>query len=59
MSRTKQTLCSIYFYEAKDLARVKQAAELRKTRPSVFMRDAVLAEAERVIARQKRRAKAA
>jgi len=60
--RTKKTsgwMVSIYFTSPEDWKKVKRAAKTRKIKPSVLMRDAVLAEAGRVNARSARRPKAA
>ena len=52
-------MVSVYFRDAKEWQLVKRAAKIRKIKPSVFMRERILAEAERVIARGGSRPKAA
>ena len=45
---------SVYFKTKGDLRRVRQAAKILGVRPTVFMRDAVQAATERVIAKSKK-----
>lgn len=47
---------SIYFKSDKEVRRVRQAAKVAGLRPNALMRQAVLAEAERVIAKGKKAA---